>query len=196
MSSNPYQAEPQRIATGQKKDNTWTIILIVVGVLLLLTLLTCGGLAVFGFVAAKRAMNEFTEMFAAQMQEMHQEWALSAAEQFIATDEVQEVLGTVTQRQVTSQAPRFDFDEEADDLFANPIQDFRVRVVGTKASGTLVISNDEEHGQLIGSLTLDDGTTIDLPPQSALDFDTDFESVRDDMNEETEVHSNRSNDGY
>ncbi len=58
MSSNPYQAEPQRIATVQKKDNTWSIILIVVGVMLPLTLLTCGGLAVFGVVAAKRAMNE------------------------------------------------------------------------------------------------------------------------------------------
>lgn len=60
----------------------------------------------------------------------------------------------------------------------------------------MVISNDEENGQLIGSLTLDDGTTIDLPSQPALDFDTDFESVRDDSNEESGVPSNLSSDDY
>jgi len=70
-------------------------------------------------------------------------------EEYLETPEAVEALGEVTETDMN-------FSDMANEGV------LEVRVVGTKGSGTLILSNDEQGGQT-AQLVMDDGRTIDLP---------------------------------
>lgn len=81
--------------------------------------------------------------------------ATAFTEEFLETPEAREALGEVVHAEMN-------LDEVAEE------GDFEVRVKGSKASGTLIISYDDQ-GTSTAVLAMDDGRTIDLPTSEAFE---------------------------
>ncbi len=153
MSQTPYAVSNDQQTPPQ--DNTLKIVLIVMGVVLLVVMLICGGIMAAGYFAMQRVATEFQDVFAGGF-----------AREYLQAPEAQEALGQVVETSIV-----MDMDD-ADDASGN----LEIRVTGSKASGTLIIGSDDEGKELV-QLVMDDGRIIDLPSPEFEDFDMELEEL-------------------
>lgn len=162
MSQTPYSVTNDQQVPPQ--DNTLKIVLIVLGVVLLVVMLICGGIMAAGYFAVQRVATEFGEQF-------EDVFSGGFAREYLKAPEAQEALGQVVDTSIV-----MDMDDAEDDENAN----LEIRVTGTKGSGTLIIGTDDEGNELV-QLVMDDGRIIDLPTP---DFeDMEFEGVDEELEE-------------
>ncbi|QDS92855.1 hypothetical protein FF011L_16040 [Roseimaritima multifibrata] len=142
MSNSPY-SEPGSIPPAPPRpDNTLKIVLIIVGGLLLMVMLVCGGIMTAGYFVFQKASETISEAMSG-----------SLADRYLENAESREALGEVVSTEI-------DFDSMSSDEENASLE---VRVIGTKGKGTLIIGTDEDGTENV-QLVMDDGRIIDLPP--------------------------------